>query len=360
MCDSESQFKSEPNAFEGESSDSLFDSNSEAVSLDAEGGEDTDVEILGEVPSSVPTPFLMVALMGVVTAFGMAEEGEPSYEQFSYLYSITKSKSADHGGWVQANYLRASERGHFVSTVQTSQKSRRNRRVLLSGKLKHLSPTKSEIQQIDKVRLKVPAVERIYPKFLFTENLVRARLVNPAEMTNARKAAEAKKMNESSKRRLMMGLQEKKKNRQSEVPLVHTADADPKEQTLAERLRRLNDELAQKKTAGDSASKAARKRPFTVDLDVELVLKRGRQSDVPKAIFSIEDDEGPVEPINIACPSKTVQFANHMIIGSQMELSEIEALPKKILREEAGCAFRLQASSSMDMWLYMKRAITAA
>ncbi|CAL2244494.1 unnamed protein product [Prunus armeniaca] len=43
-------------------------------------------------------PNFWVALMGVVTAFGMAGEGEPSYEQFSHLYSVTKSKCADHGG----------------------------------------------------------------------------------------------------------------------------------------------------------------------------------------------------------------------------------------------------------------------
>ena len=78
-------------------------------------------------------PNFWVALMGVITAFGIAGEGEPSYEQFSHLYSITKSKSADHGGWVQANCLKASERGHFISSVPTSQKSWRNRRVLLSG-----------------------------------------------------------------------------------------------------------------------------------------------------------------------------------------------------------------------------------
>ncbi|CAL8117220.1 unnamed protein product [Prunus armeniaca] len=71
--------------------------------------------------------------MGVVTAFGMAGEGEPSYEQFSHLYSVTKSKSADHGGWVQANCLKATERGHFVSAVPTFQKTWRKRRVLLSG-----------------------------------------------------------------------------------------------------------------------------------------------------------------------------------------------------------------------------------
>ncbi|CAL2267232.1 unnamed protein product [Prunus armeniaca] len=43
-----------------------------------------------------------------------------------------------------------------------------------------------------------------------------------------------------------------------------------------------------------------------------------------------------------------------------MELSEIEDLPKKLIREEAGRAFRLQASASMDMWLCVKRAINAA
>ncbi|CAL9029141.1 unnamed protein product [Prunus brigantina] len=155
--------------------------------------------------------------------------------QFSYLYNVTKSKSADHGGWVQANCLRASEQGHFVSAVLTSQKSWRNRRApvvsvfplpskssvghqhadreVANRKLKQPSPTQSEIPQIDRVRLKVPAVDRVYPIFLFTANLIRAHLVSPAEMTDARRSAEAKRMNESSKRRLMMGLQGKKKNR---------------------------------------------------------------------------------------------------------------------------------------------------
>ncbi|CAL9018064.1 unnamed protein product, partial [Prunus brigantina] len=78
-------------------------------------------------------PNFWVALMGVVTAFGMAGQGEPSYEQFSHLYSITKSKSRDQGGWVQANCLRAAERGHFISHVPTSHKTWRKRLVLLSG-----------------------------------------------------------------------------------------------------------------------------------------------------------------------------------------------------------------------------------
>ncbi|CAL2226904.1 unnamed protein product [Prunus armeniaca] len=54
---------------------------------------------LGYAPGQY-NPNFWVALMGVIIAFGLAEEGEPSYKQLSYSYSVTKSKSADHGGWV--------------------------------------------------------------------------------------------------------------------------------------------------------------------------------------------------------------------------------------------------------------------
>ncbi|BBG95199.1 hypothetical protein Prudu_003679, partial [Prunus dulcis] len=79
-----------------------------------------------------------------------------------------------------------------------------------------------------------------------------------------------------------------------------------------------------------------------------------------EAVFAAEDEDGPTEAVTIACPSKTVQFVNHMILGSQMELPEVDELPKKLLREQAGRAFRLQASASMEMWLCVKRAISAA
>ncbi|CAL8999474.1 unnamed protein product [Prunus brigantina] len=332
-------------------------------------------------------PNFWVALVGVVTAFGMAGLGEPSYEQFSYLYSITRSKCKGHGGWVQANCLRAAERGHFVSHVPTSQKSWKNRRVLLSGdwespsghpvrfhipttfqiagsKLKQPVATQAEIRQIDQVRLKVPAVERVYPQFLFTPNLIKAKLANPAEMTEERRAAEAKSLSESSKRRLMMGLQgQKKKKGQQETVPTPSAGADVDDQSLGDHLRQMSSGSGQAGPAAlgpsssrgapteGASSRAAGKRVVTVDLDAEPASKRGRQSEVPRAIFSVEDDDGPT---NLACPAKTVQFANHMILGSQMEL------PKKLLREEAGRPFRLQASASMDMWLCVKRAINAA
>ncbi|CAL8115901.1 unnamed protein product [Prunus armeniaca] len=527
MSDSESGFESEPNAYEGESSDGLFDSNSGAVGPDAEGGEDSDVEIIGEAPSSVLThgigkgfmttqpvpltvvyhdsshvwmgdtwvpddqsgasifgrgegtsdplfrprvtivnrggsrvpmgvpkehlfgvdylepnkmierelakiraeylipdsvrmripgpteslnkpdngevvffphvllqevrlplqPFVQrilaqigyalsqynpnfwVALMGVVMAFGMASEGVPSYEQFSYIYSITKSKTNDHGGWVQANCLKASEWGYFVSAVSTSQKTWRNKRVLLScdwespsgqpvrfpipttfqiaGKLKQPSPTQSEIRQIERVRLKVPAVERIYSQFLFTANLIRAKLVDLAEMTDERKAAEVKRMNESSRRHLQMGLQAKKKTWQSGSAAVPEARVDPENQTLAERLRQLNGDSGRTRAAEAnlppsrdteaSASKTASKRPFTVDLDADPVLKRGRQSEA--LLNGAVGDRG---------------FTEEDPSGGGWALLPTPGLGKYISH------YMVTVLATMDMWLCMKRAITVA
>ncbi|KAL6280046.1 hypothetical protein ACE6H2_016927 [Prunus campanulata] len=43
-----------------------------------------------------------------------------------------------------------------------------------------------------------------------------------------------------------------------------------------------------------------------------------------------------------------------------MELSEIEQLLMKTLREQTGRAFRLQAAADMEMWLCAKRAVNAA
>ncbi|CAL2238408.1 unnamed protein product [Prunus armeniaca] len=215
-------------------------------------------------------------------------------------------------------------------------------------------------------------MERVYLKFLFTTNLVKAQLVSPAEMTEERKTAEAKRMNESSKRRLMLGMQGKKKGRQAGTAPASSGGVDPDDLTLNECHRQMNVESAHAEaadagpspnrgmTAEGTSSKATGKRPVTVDLDANPAPKRGRQAEPVRAIFSAEDDEAPPEAITLACPSKTVQFVNHMILGSQMELSEIEDLPKKLLREEAGRAFRLQASASMDMWLCIKLAINAA
>ncbi len=160
----------------------------------------------------------------------------------------------------------------------------------------------------------------------------------------------------------MMGLEGKKKKRQPEEASARQAAVDPEDQTLADRmrqlgaepvLRRVGDEVAvpRHRDAEADASKAAGKRPETVDLEAEPVSKRPRQSEVPRAVLAVEDEDGPSEAVTIACPAKTVQFVNHMILGSQMELPEIDELPKKFLREEAGRAFRLQASVRLSFFL---------
>ncbi|BBN68886.1 hypothetical protein Prudu_623S000200, partial [Prunus dulcis] len=112
---------------------------------------------------------------------------------------------------------------------------------------------------------------------------------------------------------------------------------------LAERLRQLGAEplpgpLRSPPGVGAEAvaSRAAGKRPVTVDLEASPASKRSRPSEASRAVFAAEDDDGPTEAVTIACPSKTVQFVNHMILGSQMELPEVDELPKKILREQAG------------------------
>ncbi|BBH03125.1 hypothetical protein Prudu_013901, partial [Prunus dulcis] len=145
---------------------------------------------------------------------------------------------------------------------------------------------------------------------------------------------------------------------------------DPEDVILAKRQRQLGAEPVARPTADAhaprqsnaeaAASRAAGKWPVMVDLEASLASKRSRPSEASRAVFTAEDEDGPTEAVTIACPSKTVQFVNHMILGSQMELSEVDELPKKLLREQAGLAFRLQASASMEMWLCVKRAISAA
>ena len=150
----------------------------------------------------------------------------------------------------------------------------------------------------------------------------------------------------------MMGL-EKKKKKQLEAPAVRQ-ETDPEDVVLSERLRQLSSETAALPTAEGqvprqpdaeaAASKAAGKRPVMVDLEASPASKRSRPSEASRAVFAAEDEDGPTEAVTIACPSKTVQFVNHMILGSQMELPEVDELPKKLLREQAGRAFRLQAA----------------
>ncbi|CAL2257301.1 unnamed protein product [Prunus armeniaca] len=76
-----------------------------------------------------------------------------------------------------------------------------------------------------------------------------------------------------------------------------------------------------------TSSKAAGKRPFIVDLDADPAQKRGRPAEPTRAIFAVEDDEATLEAITLACPSKTVQFVNHMILGAVRDRGPAEEAP---------------------------------
>ncbi|CAL2235980.1 unnamed protein product [Prunus armeniaca] len=106
MSDSESLYEGEPNAFEGESSDGLFDSKSEGTeNIGAEDGEDTDVEIIGEVTTSVPThgigkglmvrqPEPLAAIFCDGSHFGVNIDGESSTARQSETSTSGRGEAA--------------------------------------------------------------------------------------------------------------------------------------------------------------------------------------------------------------------------------------------------------------------------
>ncbi|CAL8162449.1 unnamed protein product [Prunus armeniaca] len=85
---------------------------------------------LGYAPGQY-NPNFWLLLHGVYIAWWLVGLGEPTFEQFMYLYSISKQ----HGtfGWVQANCRKAKERGYFIGHKPSTQKSWRNRWCLAYG-----------------------------------------------------------------------------------------------------------------------------------------------------------------------------------------------------------------------------------
>ncbi|BBH03008.1 hypothetical protein Prudu_013754, partial [Prunus dulcis] len=81
----------------------------------------------------------------VYIAWWLAGLGEPAFEQFMYLYSISKQQG--NFGWVQANCRKAKERGYFIGHKPTTQKSWRNRWCLAYGDWE-CPPGKSVVQHI--------------------------------------------------------------------------------------------------------------------------------------------------------------------------------------------------------------------
>ncbi|CAL2229946.1 unnamed protein product [Prunus armeniaca] len=79
---------------------------------------------LGYAPGQY-NPNFWLLLHGVYIAWWLVGLGEPTFEQFMYLYSISKQQGTF--GWVQANCRKAKERGYFIGHKPSTQKSWRNR-----------------------------------------------------------------------------------------------------------------------------------------------------------------------------------------------------------------------------------------
>ncbi|CAL8107473.1 unnamed protein product [Prunus armeniaca] len=79
---------------------------------------------LGYAPGQYNPNFWCI-LHGVYIAWWLAKRGEPSFEQFMHLYSVSRQQG--NFGWVQVNCRKAKERGYFIGHPPSSQKTWRNR-----------------------------------------------------------------------------------------------------------------------------------------------------------------------------------------------------------------------------------------
>ncbi|CAL9019049.1 unnamed protein product [Prunus brigantina] len=85
---------------------------------------------LGYAPRQY-NPNFWLLLHGLYIAWWLVGLGEPTFEQFMFLYSISKQQGSF--GWVQANCRKAKERGYFIGHKPSTQKSWRNRWCLTYG-----------------------------------------------------------------------------------------------------------------------------------------------------------------------------------------------------------------------------------
>ncbi|CAL9007146.1 unnamed protein product, partial [Prunus brigantina] len=288
-----------------------------------------------------------ITLLGTITAFGIAGEGESSYEQFAHLYSVTRAKSADQGGLVQSNCLAAGQRGHFVVGVPSSQKTWRRHRVLVSGawesapgviverhipttfqmivSLKRPIATRREVEVIERVRSFIPEEDRFHKTLLDYKNLFRAGLISEPEYLRRKKEEEEKEkkmaggreMNEATRRRLEARAAQKKQKRPSQ-PKVKTPrpteGGSAQASTPAERRREKR--VAEAELVREAHLQVTGKRMIEGALDVTPLPKSPKGANEDVAVL-VPDDEEDAEagPVNIAYPRKVVPFVNCVIEG---------------------------------------------
>ncbi|XP_021832639.1 eukaryotic translation initiation factor 5B-like [Prunus avium] len=220
--------------------------------------------------------------------------------------------------------------------------------------------------------MKIAEEDRFFKELLYFKNLFKAgligrvehdRRVREEEEEEKRQMAGGRPMSEATRRRLEgQGAPKQTKNQSPRPKKKKTAGsegASADEMTMADRRR--EKKVAEAEAVREVHQQMTSKRMIEGALDATPLPKRPKGPNEGTSVL-IPDDEGEGEegPVNIACSRKAVPFINCMIDGAQMELSEIEQLSMKTLREQTGRAFRLQAAGEMEMWLCAKRAMNAA
>ncbi|CAL8994054.1 unnamed protein product [Prunus brigantina] len=246
--------------------------------------------------------------------------------------------------------------------------------------LKRPIATKREIEVIERVRARIPEEDRFHKALLDYKNLYKAGLISELEYLRRKEEEEEKErqrgremneayaelaggreMNDTTRRRL-----------QAWAPQKKTGSSRPKTKTSCQAEgasaqvgtpvdRRWEKRVAEAELVREAHLQVTGKRVIEGALDVTPLPKKPRGPNEEAAVPVPDDDEDTeADPVNITCPRKVVSFVNCFIEGAQMELPELEQLPMKSLREQAGRAFRLQAAANMEMWLGMKRAVNTA
>ncbi|CAL8999504.1 unnamed protein product [Prunus brigantina] len=146
-------------------------------------------------------------------------------------------------------------------------------------------------------------------------------------MTDERRAAEAKRTNESSKRRLMMGFQGKKAKRQATAAPIPSAGVNPEDQTLADRLRQLNAETASAGTA-------------TASMDMWLCMKRAIT-----AAAKFAEMTAALESAQLTV--REVEEAKEMVQVALEESERAKALEIEAVVREAIRSYRLSTEFSI-------------
>ncbi|CAL8997616.1 unnamed protein product, partial [Prunus brigantina] len=223
-------------------------------------------------------PNFWITLLGTITAFGIAGEGEPKGALRSGGAVVTKDVASASGVGVRS--LGIGSGGNLS--------------------LKQPIATKREIEVIERVRSRIPEEDRFHKALLDFKNLFRAGLISEPEYLRRKKEEEEKEeemaggreMNEATRRRLEARAAQKKQKRPSQ----------PKARTP-------------RPTEGGSAQ-------------ASTPAERRREKRVAEA--------------------ELVREAHLQVTGKRMELPEIEQLPMKSLREQAGRALRLQAAKKYE------------